>query len=41
MNEMTVQVELKEAVESEGQEFGLSPEQLALIAGGQCITNSI
>ena len=34
MIEMTVQVELKEAVESEGQEFWLSSEQLALIAGG-------
>ena len=42
MNAVTTQVEIKVEVEVESQEApGLAVEQLALIGGGQCITNSI
>ena len=42
MNDVTTQVEFKVEVEVENQEApGLAVEQLSLVAGGQCITNSI
>jgi len=41
MNEMTAKVAFEEPVGVEEGDVSLSQEQLSLIAGGQCTTNSI
>jgi hypothetical protein len=41
MDQMTAQIELEVATQPEDSTPSLSLDQLALIAGGQCITNSI
>lgn len=41
MDQMTAQIELEVANQAEDSAPSLSLDQLAMIAGGQCITNSI
>lgn len=41
MDQMTAQIEVEVSTQSEEQASSLSLDQLAMIAGGQCITNSI
>jgi hypothetical protein len=41
MDQMTAQIELEVANQAEDSTPSLSPDQLTMIAGGQCITNSI